>query len=237
MAPVEGIILAGGLGTRLRAVLPDLPKPLAPVAGKPFLSYVLSYLARQGLKRLVFALGYQAEAIQRWLASQAWPFAVDFVVEKEPLGTGGAIRHAWSHTTSPHILVVNGDTFCPAAIEPFYQAHLQKGADVSLVSVSVSPADRYGTLLISPDGWVQAFREKAPRHSGWINAGLYLIRRTWWEKHAFPPAFSWETYLQEALQKPAALRLYAHQLPNLPFIDIGIPEDYDRAQTYLPAHA
>jgi hypothetical protein len=82
-----------------------------------------------------------------------------------------------------------------------------------------------------------AFQEKAPRHSGWINAGLYIIRRTWWEKHAFPPAFSWETYLQEALQKPAALRLYAHQLPNLPFIDIGIPEDYDRAQTYLPAHA
>ncbi len=236
MAPVEGIILAGGLGTRLRAVLSDLPKPLAPVAGKPFLGYLLSYLGREGLKRLVFALGYRAEAIQHWLTSQKWPFELDFVVEEEPLGTGGAIRHAWPRTTSPHILVVNGDTFCPAALAPFYQAHLQKCADVSLVSVSVSPADRYGTLQISPEGWVQAFQEKAPRPSGWINAGLYLICRTWWEKQTFPTAFSWETYLQQALQGPTPPRLYAHQLPDFPFIDIGIPEDYARAQTYLPAH-
>lgn len=236
MAPVEGIILAGGLGTRLRAVLPDLPKPLALIAGKPFLSYLLSYLARQGLKRLTFALGYKAEAIQSWLAAQKWPFELDIVVEDEPLGTGGAIRYAWPRTTNPHILVVNGDTFCPAALAPFYQAHLMRSADVSLVSVSVSPADRYGTLQISPEGWVQAFQEKAPRPSGWINAGLYLIRRTWWEKQAFPTAFSWETYLQEALQGPAPPRLYAHQLPDSPFIDIGIPEDYARAQTYLPAH-
>jgi len=236
MAPGEGIVLAGGLGTRLRAVLPDLPKPLAPVAGKPFLGYLLAYLGREGLKRLVFALGYKAEAIQRWLTSQKWPFELEFVVEKEPLGTGGAIRYAWPRTTNPHVLVINGDTFCPAALAPFYQVHLQKGADVSLVSVSVSPADRYGTLQISPDGRIQAFQEKAPRRSGWINAGLYLISRTWWEKQVWPPAFSWEAYLQEALQRPMPPRLYAHQLSDCPFIDIGIPEDYARAQTYLPAH-
>jgi D-glycero-alpha-D-manno-heptose 1-phosphate guanylyltransferase len=236
MALIEAIILAGGLGTRLRTVLPDLPKPLAPIAGKPFLHYLLSYLSHQSLQRLIFAVGYKAEAIQSWLQGQSWPFQIELAIETTPLGTGGAIQNAWPLTTTPHVLVLNGDTFCPAPLSEFYHAHLQKEADISLISVAVSPADRYGTLQISPEGWVQAFHEKQPRPTGWINAGLYLIRRLWWEKQAFPPAFSWETYLQNALQSPHPPKIYAHQLSSLPFIDIGIPEDYERAQTYLPAH-
>jgi len=236
MAFLEGIVLAGGLGTRLRSVLPDLPKCLAPIAGAPFLSYLLTYLARQGVRRVVLALGYKADIIQSWVQNRSWPFKIQFAVENTPLGTGGAIQNAWPLTTTPHVLVVNGDTFCPAHLSEFYQAHLHKRADISLVSVPVSPADRYGTLHLSSDGWVQTFEEKRPCPTGWINAGLYLISRTWWEKQTFPAAFSWEAYLQNALLSPQPPKIYAHRLPDTPFIDIGIPEDYDRAQTYLPAH-
>ncbi len=236
MAPVEGILLAGGLGTRLRSVLPDLPKCLAPVAGKPFLSYIFAYLAREGLRRLILALGYKADAIQTWVQNDAWPFEIDFAIETIPLGTGGAIKNAWRLTTAPHVLVLNGDTFCPAPLSDFYQAHLQKQADISLISVFVSPAERYGTLSLSPGDWVQAFQEKQPRSTGWINAGFYLISRSWWEKQTFPDTFSWETYLQNALESTSTPKIYAHRLSNTPFIDIGVPDDYARAQSYLPAH-
>jgi len=236
MAFLEGIVLAGGLGTRLRTVLPDVPKCLAPIAGEPFLSYLFTYLARQGLRRLILALGYKADTIQTWVQNRSWPFEVQFAIETASLGTGGAIQNAWPFTTTPHVLVVNGDTFCPASLPDFYQAHLQKKADISLISVPVSPAHRYGMLNISSEGWVQTFEEKQPRPIGWINAGLYLLSRTWWEKQSFPTTFSWEAYLQNALLSPQPPRIYAHQLPDTPFIDIGIPEDYERAQTYLPAH-
>ncbi len=236
MADLEAVVLAGGLGTRLRSAVPDLPKVLAPVAGRPFLAYICAHLEKAGINRVIFALGYQAEKVQTWLKAHAWSFEVQVSIEQTPLGTGGAIRQAWLLATTAHLLVLNGDTFCPVDIQTFYQTHLDRGADISLVSVPAAPADRYGTLQIEA-GWVRAFAEKRPQSTGWINAGLYCIRQTWWAHQTFPVAFSWEQYLQEALHTSAPPRIYAHQLTGVPFIDIGIPEDYERAQTYLPHYS
>lgn len=235
MAQLEAIVLAGGLGTRLRAVVPDWPKVLAPVAGRPFLDYVCRYLERAGVETVAFALGYKAHMVEAWLARQAWGFRTKVFVEKEPLGTGGAIGQAIGGLSAESVLVLNGDTYVDAPLKSFLAYHKKRGGPVTLAAVYKKPADRYGTLALTEDR-VVAFAEKAAQPEGWINAGLYAICRSWWLAQAFPEAFSWEAYLQEAVQAQPPLALWAYRLYDRPFIDIGIPADYERAQTYLETH-
>lgn len=228
----EAIVLAGGLGTRLQGVLGDTPKVLAPIQGRPFLEYLLHYLAAEGIQRVSLALGYKAQKVLDYLQNTPSPLKVLPVVEPEPLGTGGALAHAWPTLQAPQVFVLNGDTFFPIDLKAMAQVHARGGRPLTLALAQVKPADRYGVIEVE-EGTVRAFREKEPRASGWIYGGIALIETEWWRAQSWPQIFSWETYLMEAVP---TLRPTAYLAENVPFIDIGIPSDYDKAQTYIPSH-
>ncbi|MCS6895860.1 MAG: sugar phosphate nucleotidyltransferase [Bacteroidia bacterium] len=230
----EAIVLAGGLGTRLRSRLPHTPKVLAPIQGRPFLGYLLAYLRGQKIHRVFLSLGYKADQVTSWLKQNHFsPMNVIPVVEPQPLGTGGAMAYAWRHITAECVLVLNGDTFFPISIADFYAFHLSQNVPLSIAMAYVQPADRYG-LVETLDKKVQAFREKSPAPAGWIYGGIALIEAKWWLSRSWPESFSWESFLMQAVP---ALPIGAYAAENVPFIDIGVPEDYERAQTLIPAYA
>ena len=226
---MEAIILAGGLGTRLRSVVADLPKAMAPVAGRPFLEHLLDLLARAGFASAVLAVGYRADAIREHFGDRYRGLPLAYSVEGQPLGTGGAIRLAMNQASSPEVFVVNGDTFVDVDFSAMLAAHRTASAKLTIAVHEVPDAARYGALDIAGDR-VRGFFEKGREGPGWINAGVYLIARTLLDGEALPTAFSFESdYL---VPNVVALRPLAFPTEGL-FIDIGVPEDYDRAQSLL----
>ncbi|WP_346237228.1 HAD-IIIA family hydrolase [Niabella insulamsoli] len=223
----EAIILAGGLGTRLRAVVADLPKCMAPVAGRPFLYYVINALRMQGVSRIVFSLGYMHEAILDWLRVAFPELDYDFVVEKEPLGTGGAIRFALQKTKQPHVFVANGDTLFEFNAAAQLTQHLESGCECTLALKPMKNFDRYGVVEINDENIVTSFKEKQYYSEGLINAGLYLLNRSAFLKRDFTQKFSFE---KEYLEKFVQDGIFSGLEMDRYFIDIGIPEDYQRAQ-------
>lgn len=226
MADVELLVLAGGFGTRLRAAVPDLPKPLAPVLGRPYLSYQLESWLRQGVTSLTFLLHHQAEAIATFLASRARETArarcvVRTVTEPRPLGTGGAIAYAVRELQlTGSFLVTNADTWLDGGIDAIWRAQ-----PPSIGVVQVADAERYGAVRLGHDGVIAAFEEKgADARAGWINAGLYhLDASLFHDWHGQPLSLEREVFPQLA----AAGRLRAVPLQT-EFIDIGVPADYAR---------
>lgn len=229
----EAIVLGGGLGTRLRSVQPNLPKILAPIAGRPFLSFVLDYLTKEGVERVILSLGYRAEQVVEWLNAQKFAIEIVPIVEEEPLGTGGALAYAWQAVQTERALMMNGDTFFPISLEHMYRSHERLGASLSIALAWVSPADRYGVVEVE-GGWVKAFREKEPRSEGWIYGGIALAEASWWRIQKWEKKFSWEAYLTQATSH---MRIGAYLAKETPFIDIGVPADYEKAQTFIPLYA
>ncbi len=226
----EAIVLAGGLGTRLSSALPDLPKCLAPVSGRPFLFYVIRYLRSQGIERIVFSLGYRHEMIERYLHDEFAALDYDCAIESEPLGTGGAIRLAATHCQTAQVLVVNGDTFFEAGIAELANLHSQSGASCSLALKPMQNFDRYGLVEVDNNGFIKAFREKQKTVSGLINGGVYLLNREAFLAADMPVKFSFE---KDFLEPQAAKGTIAGLAHDAYFIDIGIPEDLNRAQSEL----
>ena len=222
---MEAIILAGGLGTRLRSVVADCPKCMAPVAGRPFLEYLLEGLEMQGVTRVVFSVGYLKERVVEYVQGRDWKFSYDFAVEDTPLGTGGGIRLALSHCKEDLVYVLNGDTFFNVDL-----ARLPFAAPVTVALKPMRDFDRYGTVEMSGN-LISAFREKAPCKAGLINGGVYAIDRTRLQLSALPESFSFE---KEVLEPQAAAGHVAGQVSDAYFIDIGVPEDYERVQQELP---
>jgi D-glycero-alpha-D-manno-heptose 1-phosphate guanylyltransferase len=227
----EAIILAGGLGTRLRSAVPDLPKCMAPVAGRPFLGHVLDYLSGQGITRVVFSLGYLHEVIEDYLLHQFASLDYACVVETSPLGTGGAIREACRAAAGGQVVVTNGDTLFKVDVPKLSALHTSRGALVTLGLKPMRDFERYGAVEVAPDGKVLRFEEKKPRPSGLINGGLYgLSVKDFLADAPADGAFSFERdYLEPRV---AGGRLYGYE-EDAYFIDIGIPEDYRRAQKEL----
>jgi D-glycero-alpha-D-manno-heptose 1-phosphate guanylyltransferase len=225
---MEAIVLAGGFGTRLREVVPDLPKPMAPIAGRPFLEILLASLARKGVKRVILSLGFMAEKITAYFGGAFAGMELDYVVEYEPLGTGGAARLAMTHCDVDHVLVINGDTFLDLEVGSV-EAHWQKHRHPIIVGREVLDTARYGRLLIT-QGQVMDFAEKGVSGPGSINAGCYVFNRGQLDGFALNEAFSLEAdYLTQAV---ARMRFDVFSTLGQ-FIDIGLPEDYVRAQTDL----
>ena len=222
---MEAIILAGGLGTRLRSVVSEVPKCMAPVGGKPFLQYQLEWLSRFDISHVVLSVGYLKEVIEEFVASREWPFKVSYAVEKEPLGTGGGIRLALSKCRGKKVFVLNGDTFFNVDLKA-----LTFTAPVTLALKPMRDFDRYGAVDWDGD-LVNAFHEKAHCAEGLINGGVYAIDRTTLDMGLFPKKFSFE---KEVLEPLADYGLVAGMVADGYFIDIGIPEDYARAQRELP---
>lgn len=222
----QAIILAGGLGTRLRSIVPDLPKPMAPVAGRPFLAWVLDRLIESGFECAVLAVGYRHEAIRNHFGDNYRGLALHYSVENTPLGTGGAIRLAADHATAFPVFVLNGDTFLELDYQAMLAAHQQAGGHLSVAACRVEDASRYGALELEADR-IQGFLEKGGSGPGFINAGVYLISPEILQLIPAGEPFSFEQQLlvprvQEI--RPLAFRTEGR------FIDIGIPEDFRRAQ-------
>lgn len=222
----ECIILAGGLGTRLQSIVSDVPKCMANVANHPFLSYLFDQLERFNFKHVVLALGYKHEIIQDWLTTQNRPFTISFVIEKEPLGTGGAIKYAFSKIKEDNAFVLNGDTFFDIDFNELHNFHLDKDADITLALKKMKNFDRYGSVLVNIDNRIEKFEEKKFLKEGFINGGIYIINKSLFTNNQVLSRFSFEKDILE--EKTNALKIYGVPFDNY-FIDIGIPSDYEKA--------
>jgi D-glycero-alpha-D-manno-heptose 1-phosphate guanylyltransferase len=229
---IPAIVLAGGFGTRLRSVVPDLPKPMAEVAGKPFLWWVLRRLEQQGIGDVYLSVGYKREVIEAYFGAKFGALNVHYVVEDEPLGTGGAIAKAFDAIGGEEAFVLNGDTM---TIVEFAELRSATASDVDL-AMAVAKLDdvaRYGAVDFDATSVrrVTAFREKGQTGAGFINAGVYLVKRDALKRYALPEKFSFEQdFLHAHL---AELRVSAVPAVSQ-LIDIGVPDDYALAQTLVP---
>ena len=232
---LDAIILAGGRGTRLQSVVSDVPKPMAPVNGRPFLDYQLALLARSGLvRKAVLALGYQADKVIDHYRLAGAPLPLDFVVEEEALGTGGALRFALAATDSDRVLALNGDSLFRWDLSALLDTHLALGAAATLAVVGVPDTSRYGAVDVS-DGLVRAFVEKTETSGpGLINAGLNMFERSVLE--AIPEG-RFLSVEQEVFPQLASVGRLGAAVFSSDFIDIGLPETYAAAATVLPAMA
>lgn len=228
--PREAIVLAGGFGTRLAHVVPELCKPMAPVAGRPFLRFVMDQLAAAKFDLAVIADGYRREQIESFFGSFYRGVDIAYSPEDEPLYTGGAVKQALSRCSLKWVFVFNGDTYCDADFEAMERAAAEASEEtMAVIAVKEMRAfDRYGTVNVDGMGRILAFNEKAPCTVGVINAGVYLIRRD--ALDAMPRRFSLERDFFEACVGGDAL-LAVEAAGE--FIDIGVPEDYERAQELL----
>ena len=228
--PDEIVVLAGGLGTRLRPVVAEVPKPLAPVAGRPFLHWLLEGFAARGITRAVLAIGYRAEMIRHAVGDRFAGMAIAYAEEETPLGTGGALWAALTKCRGESVFAANGDSWLGMDLAAFASA--PAGADLVLAVRPVLDRSRYGAVLVEGDR-VAGMAEKGGSGPGLVNAGLYLLRTDLPARHPLPAPFSLET---EVLARPGALDMRA-VATDAPFLDIGTPQDYARAQSLIPAWA
>jgi NDP-sugar pyrophosphorylase family protein len=227
---LPALILAGGFGTRLRGVLPELPKLLAPVNGRPFVRYLLDRLERAGVREVVFCTGYRAEQIRAEFERSPTPITLKFSHETHPLGTGGAVRQALQVIDAESFLVLNGDSYIDCDLQPFMDWHNQHGRLGSLLLTHVDDASRFGTVVTDERGVIEAFREKEGRPvPGWINAGVYLLSRRLLEPLAEGQPYSIEKDLFPRWL-PHGLGGYRVQAA---FLDIGTPESLAQASAFL----
>jgi D-glycero-alpha-D-manno-heptose 1-phosphate guanylyltransferase len=224
---MEAIVLAGGFGTRLRSIVADVPKPMAPVAGRPFLELLLSSLKRKGFTRAILSIGYMAEIITSYFETHDVGLQIAYEIETAPLGTGGALAAAMRHVTQDRTFVFNGDTFLDLEVGAL-DAMWPGDRSPIVVARRVGDTERYGRLEADRDR-ISKFSGSGIRGAGLINAGCYLLPRAIFERQNLPAAFSFE---QDYLARCAAASLRVFVTNGL-FIDIGVPEDYRRAQTEL----
>ena len=229
--PKQAIILAGGFGTRLQGVVKDVPKPMAPVNGRPFLTYILDYLIEYQYDKVILSVGYLHEKIEAYFGNQYKSLEIDYAVETEPLGTGGGILFAMSKCVTDNVLVINGDTMFRVDLNAFERFFEGKGCLLSIVLREVDDVSRYGSVVIGSNGMITMFSEKQVS-SGWgfINGGVYLINKKLFDKYPQPQKFSFE---KDLMTKYYTQEMFYGMPSDGYFIDIGIPEDYARAQKEL----
>lgn len=222
---MKAIILAGGFGTRLKHVLPDVPKPMADINGQPFLEVLINYLKKQGFNEFVLSVHHMREQIIEYFKGMP---GVTFAIEEEPLGTGGAILNSIKQAgVTGDVAVLNGDSFLEINYKEFFKHH--KGKNFSLALREVEDTARYGRVETEGD-IITDFKEKGIHGKGFINAGYYIINAYWMLKQGLPEKFSVETDF--LLPKIKEIKPGYFVVDNY-FIDIGIPEDYKRAQDEL----
>lgn len=230
MQVTEAIVLAGGLGTRLREAVPELPKCMAPVNGRPFVAYVIRHLQQQGITHFIFSLGYKFETFIGFLAAELPAGSYDMVVEEEPLGTGGAIQYAAQKAKQDDFVVVNGDSLFQTDIRAQAAFHFAHNSCCTLALKAMQNVSRYGSVELADNGSIARFREKQFFEKGLINGGVYLVNKTCLLGKHLPQKFSFETDFLQRFHTDG--NIYGMEQEGY-FIDIGIPEDYQRAQTEL----
>lgn len=227
---MEAIILAGGFGRRLQTSVSDVPKPMADINGRPFLSYVLDYLANQHIKKVILSTGYKHESIEKYFGPQYNNLEITYVVEQVPLGTGGALKMALAYASEKNIAVLNGDTFFQVNLRNMYDFHIEKNALLTIALKPMRAFNRYGSVILNA-GRIAAFEEKGFCESGYINGGLYFVKSDLsllLEEEG--ESFSFETAFME--RRTPGLNAFGF-ICDAYFVDIGTPEDYERAKTDL----
>ncbi|MBI5195189.1 MAG: nucleotidyltransferase family protein [Nitrospirae bacterium] len=226
---MEAIILAGGLGTRLQSVVKDVPKPMADINGRPFMSFLMDYLSRYGVKKVVLSVGYKHETIKNYFGSGYKEMDVEYVTEDQPLGTGGALRETLRRVQGSEAIVLNGDSFFNVNLNNLIDFHHSQDSMLTLAVKPMNNIDRYGTIILQNER-VTGFSEKSSGNSGYINGGVYVMKKESMNHYAGEGAFSFETdFLQRNINSLAVSAFISDGY----FIDIGVPEDYKRAQKEL----
>lgn len=229
MKTTEALVLAGGFGARLRQIVSDVPKPMADINGKPFLSYLLRRLSLANIRHVVISTGYMHEKIENFFGRSFENIRISYSQETEPLGTGGAIRFALHKIESADFFVLNGDTLFNINFERFENFYSTKGTMLAVALRKVDEANRYGSVNIDKSAKITGFNEKntAVKGASLINGGVYLMNKKLFENRNLPAAFSFE---KDILEKCYLEDEFFGMTFDSFFIDIGIPEDYARAQ-------
>lgn len=250
---MQAILLCGGMGTRLRSVVADRPKPMADICGKPFLQYLLEMLRDKGITEVIFALGYMGEMIEEYFQDgSAFGLKIAYSYEEEPLGTGGAIRNALPKILEEELLVLNADTYFPMDYQGLLRFHQENDGDFSLATRAVPDISRYGAVRRDPAGRILAWNEKlgdggqqpgegskqpiegnaqqaassSPKSlSGEINGGIYVMKKS---LVAEIPEGK-QSLEQDCIPKWLSEGKRIFGLPfHGYFMDIGIPKDYQQ---------
>jgi NDP-sugar pyrophosphorylase family protein len=230
MREATAVILAGGLGTRLKPIVNDRPKVLSDVNARPFLSYLLDQIGDAGIRRVVLCTGYKSEQVFLAFGRRYSHLTVAYSTEEEPLGTGGALRRALPLITSDPALVMNGDSYFQADLDDFFNRHQVAGATISMMLAHADDAGRYGMVETGTDGAVLKFTEKGPNAGpGWINAGMYLLGRGSLESI---PQQRFVSLEQEILPACIGKGFFGFKYQG-EFIDIGTPESYRAASEFM----
>lgn len=216
------IILAGGFGTRLSTVVKDVPKPMAPINGKPFLHYIFKELQQQQIQKVVLSVGYLKEIIQAYFKKEYIGIAIEYAIEEAPLGTGGGIKNAFNKIEND-AYILNGDTFFDIPLSALKNA----SADITIALKPMLQFDRYGTVEVDSTQRIISFNEKKYCEHGLINGGVYYFKKSLFEKIKTEDKFSFEKAILE--KHLLDLQIRGKIFDNY-FIDIGIPEDYKKAQ-------
>ena len=221
---MEVLILAGGFGTRLKEVVSEVPKPMAPIGDKPFLEVLLSKLPKT-VSKIVFSIGYLGEIIQNHFNNEYNGIPIEYSIEKEPLGTGGGILLATNKIQNDNFIVLNGDTFFDFDLNYLHSQHLSNKSDVTLALKEMIKPHRYGTVKLK-DARIVEFIEKQEIDKGIINCGVYCLNKSIFKNKNVGEKFSFEKLLEDNINKFVISGLISDSY----FIDIGIPEDYEKAQ-------
>ncbi|HIC4156564.1 TPA: D-glycero-D-manno-heptose 1-phosphate guanosyltransferase [Campylobacter jejuni] len=216
---MQAIILCGGLGTRLKSIIKDIPKPMAPINDKPFLEFIFEYLKKQGIKEVILAVSYKYEVMQEYFKDEFLGIKIKYSIEKEPLGTGGAIKEALKFIKN-EAYVLNGDTIFDIDLKKL----ILNNSKICLALKQMNDFDRYGTVELDSKNYIKLFKEKEFKKQGLINGGIYFLNKDIFNDFTLQEKFSFEEFLQENYEK---LKAKAHIFDNY-FIDIGVPGDYGR---------
>jgi len=231
---MEAVILAGGLGTRLREAVPDLPKPMAPIRNRPFLEHQMDYWIGQGVSRFILSVGYKHELIESHFGNAYRHYPIAYARESTPLGTGGGLLLGLKQARDDLVLVLNGDTFFEVELQAMRERHALTQADVTVALRRIANNDRYGEVVLDAQGFVDTFSTAAKGGEGIINGGVYLVHPTMLLGLGY--AVGEKLGLEQALF-PGLLKngkRVAGWVTDARFIDIGVPEDYYRAADLLP---
>lgn len=227
---ITGVILAGGLGTRLRPVVPDYPKVRASVYGRPFLTFLLDQLRAIGIHRIILCTGYKAYIVKNQIGERYKNVNILYSEESEPLGTGGAIRLAQEKISSEIFVVMNGDSYVNADLGRFFNWYNSADHTAAIYLTKVGNIKRYGYIITSRNGEIQQFIEKGSRSGpGWINAGVYLLKKESFKSMPVAEPFSLEN---DCFPRLIGSGLYGYK-KKTEFIDIGTPETFYRAETFF----
>jgi len=230
MNTIDVIILAGGMGTRLKPVISDRPKLLAPVGNRPFLLILLDQISRAGFNRVILCTGHMADQVEAEFGAEYNGLSLIYSREEIPLGTGGALRNAFPLISSETIMVMNGDSFVDTDLNLFLQCFVAKSYDAAIVLKKMNNASRYGLVDVDANGLITTFQEKNTKSgSGWINAGVYLFKKTVIETIPQGRSVSIE---REFFSFLVGRELYGYCSEGK-FIDIGLPESYAAAEEFF----